>query len=76
MRIISQDGYIDIPYENTILKVCETPSSVHIVGHFPSGEVITLAKYKEICTALKNLKNVRLEYEIGKKRMRFLKDGE
>ena len=64
MRLISQDGMIDVPYQKVIVSlsyICNT----EIVGWWfgcPDGEVITLGNYSTIDKALKVIEMLRKEY--------------
>lgn len=60
MRIISQDGVYDTPYETTQLWV-QTDSYL-IRGNMPADEAITLAIYSSEEKALKAMKMLREQY--------------
>lgn len=61
MRIISQDGVYDTPYETTQLWV-QTDSYL-IRGNMPADEAITLAIYSSEEKALKAMKMLREQHE-------------
>lgn len=64
MRLISQDGMIDVPYQRVIVSlslICNT----EIVGWWfgcPEEEVITLGNYSTKAKALKVIEMLREEY--------------
>lgn len=65
MRIISQDGVYDTPYEITQLWIQErngVADLYHIRGSMPADEAITLAIYSSEEKALKAMKMLREEY--------------
>lgn len=64
MRIISQDGMIDIPYENLCFSMDYRDSTRVIVWDIGSnnGDVVTIAKYSTQEKAIKAMKMLRNAY--------------
>ena len=64
MRIISQDGMIDIPYENICFSMDYRDSTRVIVWDIGSnnGDVVTIAKYSTQEKAMKAMEMLREKY--------------
>ena len=65
MRVISQDGVYDTPYEITQLWIQErngVADLYHIRGSMPADEAITLAIYSSEEKALKTMEMLREQY--------------
>lgn len=64
MRIISQDGMIDIPYENLCFSMDYRDSTRVIVWDIGSnnGDVVTIAKYSTQEKAMKVMEMLREKY--------------
>lgn len=62
MRIISQDGKCDTPYEMTQIWVCESVSSYQILGSMSADETITIATYTSKEKAEKAMEMLRKAY--------------
>lgn len=64
MRIISQDGMIDIPYENLCFSMDYRDSTRVIVWDIGSnnGDVVTIAKYSTQEKAMKAMEMLRSAY--------------
>lgn len=62
MRIISQDGKYDTPYEMTQIWVRESESSHQILGSMPADEIITIATYTSKEKAEKAMEMMRKAY--------------
>lgn len=64
MRIISQDGMIDIPYENLCFSMDYRDSTRVIVCDIGSnnGDVVTIAKYSTQEKAMKVMEMLREKY--------------
>lgn len=66
MRIISQDGVYDTPYEITQLWIRErngVADLYHIRGSMPADEAITLAIYSSEEKAIKAMEMLREQHE-------------
>lgn len=62
MRIISQDGKYDTPYEMTQIWVRKSESSYQILGSMPADEIITIATYTSKEKADKAMEMLRKAY--------------
>lgn len=65
MRLISQNGEYDIPYENCLLTIKQTDkNAVRIIAssNLENFSCFTLAKYKDIETADKAMKKMWEKY--------------
>lgn len=62
MRIISQDGKYDTPYEMTQILVRELAGSYQILGSMPADEVIAIATYTSKEKADKAMEMLRKAY--------------
>lgn len=62
MRIISQDGKYDTPYEITQIWACELAGSYQILGSMPADEVIVIATYTSKEKADKAMEMLRKAY--------------
>lgn len=62
MRIISQDGKYDTPYEMARIWTCELAGSYQILGNMPADEVIAIATYTSKEKADKAMEMLRKAY--------------
>lgn len=76
MRIISQDGNIDFPYEKTILKVSSSGDVNLITAYYTDSVNYVMANYTTKYKAKKALENLRSEYELGYSCFQFPFDSE
>lgn len=61
MRLISQDGMYDVPYELCTLKIDVSPIHIH-VDALINNRYITLGKYSTKKKALDVMEEIRNEY--------------
>ena len=66
MRVISQDGTIDMPYEMSIVW-CEDSGAVLLQAIGETGEYQTFAKYSTEEKAKKAMEMLRKAYQYGKR---------
>lgn len=62
MRIISQDGKYDTPYEIMQIWACELAGSYQILGNMPADEVIVIATYSSKEKADKAMEELKYAY--------------
>lgn len=65
MRLVSQDGMIDVPYERVVIKATEHPFSTIITAHFEREDYmkdIVMGCYKTMDKALKVIEMLRSAY--------------
>lgn len=62
MRLISQNGMYDVPYELCTIRIDEMPINVFIEALLVSGSCITLGKYSTKKKALDVMEEIRNEY--------------
>ena len=62
MRIISQDGKYDTPYEIMQIWACELAGSYQILGNMPADEVIVIATYTSKEKADKAMEELKYTY--------------
>lgn len=63
MRIISQNGKVDIPYHLTILGVRQYGGEFHLVGHIDGSE-LHIGVFSTEDRAKEELQHIRDAYEI------------
>ena len=75
MRIISQNGFIDVPYEMTAFQVAGGTVRMSMVGNTGMGTII--AQYSTQEKSLKSLEQMRLIlYHTPEKVFRFPQEDE
>lgn len=62
VRIISQDGKYDTPYEMTQIWVRKSESLYQILGSMPADEIITIATYTSKEKADKAMEELKYAY--------------
>lgn len=62
VRIISQDGKYDTPYEIMQIWACELAGSYQILGNMPADEVIVIATYTSKEKADKAMEELKYAY--------------
>ena len=65
MRLVSQDGMIDVPYDKVVVKVTEHPSKMVISALFEREDCmkdIVMGYYSTEAKALKVMEMLRKEY--------------
>lgn len=75
MRLISQEGRYDIPYEDFVLGVIKGRTKTHILTRY-EGEDFDLTSYSSIEKAQKVMNLLHIAYELGGKIFEFPEDSD
>lgn len=76
MRVVSQDGRIDIPYDNFVLKIIGNKIVAYSANDLDGYETITLATYVSGKDLLRGMRELRKAYNNGAKVFKFEYEGQ